>query len=89
MYTGLCFYVNTDVIVVLHICSEYSPILLVSVSEVVHVAAGLGVLCVLVLPLPRLRHAHQFASVLHHELSATERTGRYHTAPFAIEICHL
>lgn len=58
-------------------------------SEVVHIASSLRVLCVLMLPFSRLRHAYQLAGILHHKLPATEWTGRYNTAPFAVEICHL
>lgn len=75
--------------VVVNQCCFHSPILLISVSEVVHIAASFRILCVHVFAFARLRSADQLARVLHHELTAAERASCYHAAPLAIEIFYL
>lgn len=58
-------------------------------SEVVHIAASLRILCIHVFTLARLLHTDQLARVFHHELTATERPSCDHTATFTVEVCYL
>ena len=66
-----------------------SPVGFAQVLEIVHVAAGGGVLCVQSLPLLGVRDLDQVPMVLHHELAPGELLGSDHAPAFAIDEVNL
>ena len=62
---------------------------MITMLEIIHVASGVLILSVQLLPLLRCHLFDQLADVLHHELPFTELPRGHHSATLAGEVSHL